>query len=93
MEISCGKGLKTVKNRDPAWNDNSLVGCDPLNNAMKTLSKNSALSQGYKNHSICATVVMNLDKKGFEAHHIIATTGHKSEISTLQRKGKKYQLY
>ena len=72
---------KKVSNKDPVWYDNSPVGRDPLNNAMKTLSKNAGLSQQYRNHSIRATVVTNLDKEGFEARHIMATTGHKSETS------------
>ena len=72
---------KSVSNRDKIWYDNSPVGKDPLNNAMKTLSKNAGLSTVYKNHSIRATVVTNLDQKGFEARHIMATTGHKSEVS------------
>ena len=48
---------------------------------MKTLSQNANLSKEYKNHSIHATVVTHLNNKGFEARHIMATTGHKSEIS------------
>ena len=70
-----------MQNSDEVWYDNSPVGRDPLNNAMKTLSKNTNLSIEYKNHSIRATVVTNLDEKGFEARHIMATTGHKSEVS------------
>ena len=72
---------KKVQNCDEVWYDNSPVGRDPLNNAMKNLSANANLSKEYKNHSICATVVTNLDEKGFEARHIMATTGHKSEVS------------
>ena len=72
---------KKVHNADPVWYDNSPVGRDPLNNTMKNLSVNAGLSMVYKNHSIRATVVKNLDNKGFEARHIMATTGHKSEIS------------
>ena len=72
---------KKVSNSDPIWYDNSPVGRDPLNNAMKNLSMNAALSMIYKNHSIRATVVTNLDNKGFEARHIMATTGHKLEVS------------
>ena len=72
---------KFVKNSDKTWFDKAPIGRDPLNNAMKQLSKNAKLSQEYKNHSIRATVVTNLDTKGFEARHIMATTGHKSEVS------------
>ena len=75
------KPKKKVTNRDAIWYDNVPVGKDPLNNAMKTLSTNAGLSKQYRNHSIRATVVTNLDQKGFEARHIMATTGHKSEVS------------
>ena len=72
---------KVVHNKDPVWFDKAPIGRDPLNNSMKNLSKNASLSNEYKNHSIRATVVTNLDNKGFKARHIMATTGHKSEIS------------
>ena len=72
---------KKVQNADKVWYDNSPVGRDPPNNTMKNLSMNAGLSIIYKNHSIRATVVTNLDNKGFEARHIMATTGHKLEIS------------
>ena len=48
---------------------------------MKILPKNAGLSQIYTNHCIMATVVMTLNNKGFEARDIMATTGHKSEVS------------
>ena len=48
---------------------------------MKTLSTNAGLSKEYRNHSIRATVITNLDEKGFEACHVMATSGHKSEVS------------
>ena len=70
-----------VRNSDPVWYDNAPIGKDTLNNTMKNLSKNAGLSKEYRNHSIRATVVTNLDTKGFEARHIMATTGHKSEVS------------
>ena len=63
------------------WYDKAPVGRDPLNDAMKNLSINAGLSKTYTNHSIRATVVTNLDRAGFEARHIMATTGHKSETS------------
>ena len=72
---------KKVHSADKVWYDNAPIGKDPLNNAMKNLSTNAGLSMIYKNHSIRATVVTNLDNQGFEACHIMATTGHKSEIS------------
>ena len=48
---------------------------------MKNLSKNVELSRIYTNHCIHASVVTSLDEQGFEARHIMATTGHKSENS------------
>ena len=72
---------KNVKLADDTWFDKVPVGRDPLNDTMKNLSKNAALSKMYTNHSIRATVVTNLDQAGYKAHHIMATTGHKSESS------------
>ena len=63
------------------WYENTPVGRDTLNDAMKNLSKRANLSQIYTNHCIRATTVTNLNEKGFEARHIMATTGHKSETS------------
>ena len=63
------------------WFDNAPVGCDPLNESMKNLFKNAELSNIYMNHCIWASVVTSLDEQGFEAHHIMAITGHKSENS------------
>ena len=48
---------------------------------MKTSSKKAKLSRFYTNHCIWKTVVTNLNDKGFEAHDIMAMTGHKSESS------------
>ena len=72
---------KVIKNFDEEWYDAVPVGRDPLNNAMKNLSKDAGLSRIYTNHCIRATVVTNLNEKGFEARDIMATTGHKSEAS------------
>ena len=47
---------------------------------MKNLSSKASLSKIYTNHSIWHTVVTTLDEK-YEAHHIMAQTGHKSENS------------
>ena len=56
---------------------------------MKFLYKDITLSRNdYTNHSIRATVITNLDKEGFEARHIIAVTGHKSE-STIKQYSRK----
>ena len=48
---------------------------------MKNISIKAELLQVYTNHCIRHTVVNNLDDKGVETHHIMATTGHKSETS------------
>ena len=81
MDFLWQRPKKKVKISDPVWYDNAPVGRDPLNNVMKNLSLNANLSKVYKKHSICATVMTNLDNKGFETHYIMAMTGHKSQIS------------
>lgn len=48
---------------------------------MKQISKTAGLSQSYTNHSIRATVITELDNIGFEARHIMAVSGHRSEAS------------
>ena len=63
------------------WYENAPIGRDMLNDFMKHLSVNAELSKMYTNHCIRATVVTELDKKGFEARDIMATTGHRSESS------------
>ena len=50
-----------------------------LENFMCTISKNAFLSKIYTNHCICSTVITSLDAFGFEARHITAVSGHKSE--------------
>ena len=70
-----------IKDVHKEWFDAAPVGRDPLNTAMKNISKNAELSQCYTNHCLRATVVVKLNEKGFEARHIMATTGHKSEAS------------
>ena len=75
------KSSKKFSKYDNVWYDNVPVGCDPLNDAMKSLSTKAKLSHLYTNHCIRASVVTSLDEKGFEARHIMATTGHKSESS------------
>ena len=52
-----------------------------LGEKMKCLSKEAVLSKIYTNHSIPATAVTILDKCEYEARHIMAVSGHKSELS------------
>ena len=60
------------------------VGHNLLETFMKTLSVNAGLSStDYTNHSICHTCITTLDTEGFEASHIVAISGHKSE-STIR---------
>ena len=63
------------------WYENQVVGRDPLNSTMKDLSKHAHLSRIYTNHCIRAWTVTQLDTQGFEARHIMAVSGHKSENS------------
>ena len=66
---------------EPEWFDDAVIGRDPLNNMMKTISKESALSQIYTNHSTRAMCLTQLDEAGFKVCHIQAVNGHKSEES------------
>ena len=52
-----------------------------LGEKIKCISKEAELSKIYTNHSIRATAVTILDKRGYEARHIMAVSGHKSESS------------
>ena len=61
--------------------DNMVVGERMLGEKMKTISREAKLSKIYTNHSIRATSVTILDSSGFEARHIMAVSGHKSESS------------
>ena len=58
-----------------------VVGKRSLGEMMKQISKQARLSKDYTNHSIRATAVTILDKSGFEARHIMALSGHRSESS------------
>ena len=70
---------------DPVWFDKQRVGHDPLDRYMKYLSEEAGLSSNqYTNHSIRATCITLLDRAQFEARHIIAISGHKSENTIKQ---------
>ena len=71
------KSIKGKENEE--WYDNVPVGPHPLENCMRKLSENAGLSMMYTNHCIRATVITNLDRAGFEARHIKAVSGHKSD--------------
>ena len=67
------------------WYEPRQVGRDNLDHFMKlSICKNVTLDGDYTNHSICATVIETLDKAGFEAHHIIKLTSHKSESTVKE---------
>ena len=61
------------------WYDKQVIGAHPLDNFMKLISERAGLSKIYTNHCIRSTVITSLDEKGFEARHITAVSGHKSE--------------
>ena len=61
--------------------NNMVVGERTLGEKIKCISKEAELSKIYTNHSIRATAVTILDKCGYEARHIMAVCGHKSESS------------
>ena len=80
---------RNVKYTDPIWYDKVRVRHDPLKRFMKFLCKDANLScLDYTNHSIRSTCLSKLDESGFEARHIIAVSGHKSE-STIKKYAKK----
>ena len=73
------KRVKDVS--DDVWYDNMFVGQRTLGEKMKKLSTDAELSYIYTNHSIQATAITVLDECGYEARHIMAVSGHKSENS------------
>ena len=75
------KPKKDVSITEEVWYDNVPVGPHPLNNFMKQLSEKANLSRMYTNHCIRSTCITNLDESGFEARHITAVSGHKSETT------------
>ena len=75
---------RLVHYTDEIWYERMRVGHDPLERFMRFLSENAKLSKIYTNHSIRATVITNLSNSGYEARHIIAVTGHKSESTVKQ---------
>ena len=75
------KCKKKVNGDEDEWYENQVIGRDPLNDMMKTISKDAELSKVYTNHSIRATCLTKLDQAGFEIRHIQAVSGHKSEES------------
>ena len=79
MEELWLKPKKKVRVDDQLWYDKQVVGPHPLENFMKYISTAAGLSTQYTNHCIRSTVITNLDSMGFEARHITAVSGHKSE--------------
>ena len=79
------KPKKSVHYTDALWYDRQRVGHDPLERFFKFLPEEVKLSSDkYTNHSIRATCITLLDNAQFEARHIIAMTGHKSENTIKQ---------
>ena len=70
---------RKITGTEEEWFDNIPIGPHPLENFMRHLSEKASLSKIYTNHCIRATVITNLDKAGFEACHIKAVSGHKSD--------------
>jgi hypothetical protein len=63
------------------WYSKAPLGKNPLSCLMKDISASAKLSKAYTNHSVRATHITVLDDAGFEARHIMRTSGHKSESS------------
>ena len=73
------KPKRQIRGEEDEWYGNVPIGKHPLEGFMKQLSKDAGLSTSYTNHCIRATVITNLDNAGFEARHIKAISGHKSD--------------
>ena len=73
--------MKKLTPDSDVWYDNRVVGKCSLGEMMKQISKQAGLSKDYTNHSIRAKTVTILDKSWFEARHIMALSGHRSESS------------
>ena len=63
------------------WYDAQVLGINTLGSMMKNISIDADLSILYTNHCVRATSVTILDECGFEARHIMAVSGHRSESS------------
>ena len=72
---------KAVDESNEVWYDNMVVSQRTLGDKMKKLSIEAKLSCVYTNHSIRATTITILDECGYEARHIMALSGHRSESS------------
>ena len=72
---------RIVNKSDGVWYDNMVVGQRTLGEKMKKLFTDAKLSFNYTNHSIRATAITVLVESGYEARHIMAVSGHKSENS------------
>ena len=66
------------------WYCNAPVGKNILYEKMKVLSKAAGLSTIYTNHCLRATCITALAQHGFEARHIMAVSGQKSESSSIR---------
>ncbi|XP_069134537.1 uncharacterized protein [Argopecten irradians] len=71
---------KTIAAGD-IWFENAPIGGNTIGHKMKMLSSHAGLSNMYTNYCPRATTVTLLDGKGFEACHITAVSGQKSENS------------
>ena len=76
------KPRKNIYYHDPVWYEPRRIGHNPIETFMRNLSYSAQLSRNdYTNHSIRSTCISNLDRLGFEARHITALSGHKSEAT------------
>jgi hypothetical protein len=67
--------------KEEKWYCNSRIGKNTIGKLMSGISIAAKLSKKYTNHSIRATSVTLLDTENFDARHIMALSGHKSETS------------
>lgn len=65
------------------WYINSPVGVNKISAFMSRISKQAGLQKTYTNHSIRATTVTSLRKKGVHVNDIMAVTGHKCPQSIM----------
>ena len=69
---------KSISNLKNEWyHDKLVLGKNSLNDMMKSISTKAGLSMTFTNHCIRATVVTELNEKGYSVQEIQTVTGHK----------------
>ena len=74
------RAARTYEGKD-IWFDNVSLGKNKLDGMMKDISKAAGLSTPYTNHSLRATTITLLNRKGFDSRTICTLSGHRCEAS------------